>query len=65
MPGVPEEGHCDKVSVLPSVLFTHKSSSWFVYVRRTRFATFPQVLVIHAKKFQLVNWVPSKLGMFH
>ena len=31
--------------------------------RRTRFATFPQVLVVHAKKFQLVNWVPAKLGM--
>ena len=27
-----------------------------------RFATFPSVLVIHAKKFQLVNWVPTKLG---
>ena len=30
--------------------------------RRTLFATFPDVLVIHAKKFQLVNWVPTKLG---
>ena len=30
--------------------------------RQTRFATFPQVLVVHAKKFQLVNWVPTKLG---
>jgi ubiquitin carboxyl-terminal hydrolase 5/13 len=30
--------------------------------RRSRFATFPQVLVVHAKKFQLVNWVPQKLG---
>lgn len=25
-------------------------------------ATFPDVLVVHAKKFQLINWVPSKLG---
>ena len=32
------------------------------YARQTKFATFPQVLVVHAKKFQLVNWVPSKLG---
>lgn len=32
--------------------------------RRTRFATFPEVLVVHAKKFQLVNWVPQKLGPF-
>ncbi|KAI0935508.1 hypothetical protein AcW1_000029 [Taiwanofungus camphoratus] len=31
--------------------------------RRSRFSTFPQVLVIHAKKFQLVNWVPSKLDI--
>lgn len=30
--------------------------------RQTKFATFPQVLVLHARKFQLVNWVPTKLG---
>lgn len=30
--------------------------------RTTRLASFPQVLVVHAKKFQLVNWVPTKLG---
>jgi hypothetical protein len=30
--------------------------------RQARFATFPDTLVIHAKKFQLVNWVPTKLG---
>lgn len=32
-------------------------------VRRTQLASFPDVLVIHAKKFQLKNWVPTKLGM--
>ncbi|KAH7911744.1 hypothetical protein BJ138DRAFT_1149823 [Hygrophoropsis aurantiaca] len=32
-------------------------------VRRTQFATFPEVLVLHAKKFQLVNWVPTKLDI--
>jgi ubiquitin carboxyl-terminal hydrolase 5/13 len=31
--------------------------------RQTRFATFPQTLIIHAKKFQLVNWVPAKLDI--
>ncbi|KAJ3522864.1 hypothetical protein NM688_g8810 [Phlebia brevispora] len=31
--------------------------------KQTRFATFPQVLVVHAKKFQLVNWVPTKLDI--
>ncbi|KAJ8597139.1 cysteine proteinase [Rhizopogon salebrosus TDB-379] len=31
-------------------------------VRQVQFATFPDVLVLHAKKFQLVNWVPTKLG---
>lgn len=30
--------------------------------RQSKFATFPEVLVLHAKKFQLVNWVPTKLG---
>jgi ubiquitin carboxyl-terminal hydrolase 5/13 len=33
-------------------------------IRRTQLATFPDVLVIHAKKFQLKNWVPVKLGMY-
>lgn len=32
--------------------------------RRLRFASLPEVLVVHAKKFQLVNWVPAKLGPF-
>ncbi|KAG9311206.1 hypothetical protein JVU11DRAFT_8281 [Chiua virens] len=32
-------------------------------VRRTQLATFPDVLVIHAKKFQLKNWVPTKLDI--
>lgn len=30
--------------------------------RQSRFATLPEVLVVHAKKFQLVGWVPTKLG---
>ncbi|OSD05569.1 ubiquitin carboxyl-terminal hydrolase 14 [Trametes coccinea BRFM310] len=34
-----------------------------IATKRSRFATFPQVLVIHAKKFQLVNWVPAKLDI--
>ncbi|KAI0757733.1 ubiquitin carboxyl-terminal hydrolase 14 [Daedaleopsis nitida] len=34
-----------------------------IATKRTRFATFPQVLIVHAKKFQLVNWVPSKLDI--
>ncbi|EMD41286.1 hypothetical protein CERSUDRAFT_109886 [Gelatoporia subvermispora B] len=34
-----------------------------IATKRSRFATFPQVLVIHARKFQLVNWVPSKLDI--
>ncbi|TCD66348.1 hypothetical protein EIP91_001452 [Steccherinum ochraceum] len=29
--------------------------------KRSNFSTFPQVLVIHARRFQLVNWVPTKL----
>jgi ubiquitin carboxyl-terminal hydrolase 5/13 len=31
-------------------------------LRQMQFATFPDILVLHAKKFQLVNWVPTKLG---
>ncbi|WOO84938.1 Ubiquitin carboxyl-terminal hydrolase 14 [Vanrija pseudolonga] len=29
----------------------------------TRFKTFPDLLVLHMKKFQLVNWVPTKLDV--
>ncbi|KAG5651892.1 hypothetical protein H0H81_007049 [Sphagnurus paluster] len=32
-------------------------------LKQTRFASLPEVLVVHAKKFQLVNWVPSKLDI--
>ncbi|EPQ61322.1 ubiquitinyl hydrolase [Gloeophyllum trabeum ATCC 11539] len=31
--------------------------------KQSKFATFPQVLVVHARKFQLVNWVPTKLDV--
>ncbi|KAG1835835.1 hypothetical protein DFJ58DRAFT_867410 [Suillus subalutaceus] len=34
-----------------------------VNCRQMQFATFPDVLVLHAKKFQLVNWVPTKLDI--
>ncbi|CAE7217805.1 unnamed protein product [Rhizoctonia solani] len=34
-----------------------------IAIKRTRFATFPNVFVVHAKKFQLVNWVPHKLDV--
>ena len=30
--------------------------------KSTKFKTFPDLLVLHMKKFQLVNWVPTKLG---
>ncbi|EPS96693.1 hypothetical protein FOMPIDRAFT_90060 [Fomitopsis schrenkii] len=33
-----------------------------IATQRARFAMFPQLLVVHAEKFQLVNWVPAKLG---
>lgn len=33
-------------------------------IRQTKFASLPEVLVVHAKKFQLVNWVPAKLGAY-
>ncbi|PBK81751.1 ubiquitinyl hydrolase [Armillaria gallica] len=32
-------------------------------LRQSKFASFPDVLVVHAKKFQLVNWVPAKLDI--
>lgn len=32
-------------------------------VKQSRLATLPEVLVVHAKKFQLVNWVPTKLDV--
>ncbi|KAF8154934.1 ubiquitin carboxyl-terminal hydrolase 14 [Crassisporium funariophilum] len=32
-------------------------------LKQTKFASLPEVLVVHAKKFQLVNWVPVKLDI--
>ena len=32
--------------------------------RQLRFESLPEILVMHAKKCQLVNWVPAKLGPF-
>jgi len=32
-------------------------------LKQTKFASLPEVLVVHAKKFQLVNWVPAKLDI--
>ncbi|KIK70466.1 hypothetical protein GYMLUDRAFT_234930 [Collybiopsis luxurians FD-317 M1] len=32
-------------------------------VKQNLFASFPELLVVHAKKFQLVNWVPAKLDI--
>lgn len=29
------------------------------FYRQTRFTSFPNVPIVHAKKFQLMNWVPS------
>ncbi|KAJ3935880.1 MAG: ubiquitin carboxyl-terminal hydrolase 14 [Lentinula lateritia] len=34
-----------------------------VAAKQTLVSSFPSVLVIHAKKFQLVNWVPAKLDI--
>jgi len=43
--------------VFPSMLSIQTDSC-----RSTRFKTFPDLLVLHMKKFQLVNWMPTKLG---
>ncbi|KAK9377656.1 uncharacterized protein V1513DRAFT_434854 [Lipomyces chichibuensis] len=32
-------------------------------VTRTAFKTFPEVLVVNARRFELVNWVPTKLDV--
>lgn len=32
-------------------------------IRTTRFATFPRVLVVHASRFQYINWVPTKIDV--
>jgi ubiquitin carboxyl-terminal hydrolase 5/13 len=60
--------HCQKsvhaIKWVLSYIIQIFSDSFLVY-RQTKFASFPQVLVIHAKKFQLVNWVPAKLGKYY
>lgn len=39
-----------------------REASAYAY-RSTKFESFPDLLVLHMKKFQLVNWMPTKLGM--
>ncbi|KAJ9102418.1 hypothetical protein QFC21_002818 [Naganishia friedmannii] len=34
-----------------------------IATKQQRFKTFPQTLVVHMKKFQLVNWMPTKLDI--
>ena len=36
-----------------------------IATKSSRFGSFPDVLVVHVKKFKLVNWVPTKLGESH
>lgn len=36
---------------------------FFSLSRQTKFFTFPETLIVHAKKFQLLNWVPTKLDI--
>jgi hypothetical protein len=40
---------------------TDRSTAYMI-PRSTKFKTFPDLLVLHMKKFQLVNWMPTKLG---
>ncbi|KAG1880072.1 hypothetical protein F4604DRAFT_1651500 [Suillus subluteus] len=58
------EGGCGKVN---AVRYAHTVQSTQRLpnsgLRQMQFATFPDVLVLHAKKFQLVNWVPTKLDI--
>jgi len=32
-------------------------------IRRSRFKTFPNVLIVNCRRFELVNWVPTKLDI--
>lgn len=66
------EYHCPSCNktVVATKLVPPSSKLFFLICRLyrqrySRFSTFPNVLVVHAKKFQLVNWVPQKLGMFN
>ncbi len=33
------------------------------FMKRTLFKTFPEILVVNARRFELVNWVPKKLDV--
>ena len=50
------------VQAVKCVPFRRSQLSVLMACRSTKFASLPEVLVVHAKKFQLVNWVPTKLG---
>jgi len=52
------------VQAVKFVFISYLWNGTHLVFRRLRFASLPEVLVVHAKKFQLVNWVPAKLGLF-
>jgi ubiquitin carboxyl-terminal hydrolase 5/13 len=56
------EGGCGKVNAVRYAYTVRSAQLPNGGLRQMQFATFPDVLVLHAKKFQLVNWVPTKLG---
>ena len=68
--GIEEIGYgcekCERQVIAHKYVFEFLVGRWsadrFGFHRQSKFATFPDVLVVHAKKFQLVNWVPTKLG---
>ncbi|CAK5277562.1 unnamed protein product [Mycena citricolor] len=54
----------DSVSAPEALEYSCPSCAKSVHaLKQTKFATFPDILVVHAKKFQLVNWVPTKLDI--
>ncbi|KAI6026542.1 hypothetical protein BKA83DRAFT_4244774 [Pisolithus microcarpus] len=57
--GLPPRYHGPRRTRVPMRRWMRKMSQ---AVRLLQFSTFPDILVLHAKKFQLKNWVPTKLG---
>lgn len=62
MSSLSEEGHCHEVSGCSPMMTGLLTLG--ISRRQQKFKTFPDTLVVHMKKFQLVNWMPTKLGKF-
>ena len=62
--GVSEECFCIEVHLSSGWAYERDRAVADTSYRQTKFASFPEVFIMHAKKLQLVYWVLAKLSAY-